>query len=380
MKFFHLSDLHIGKQLHYYSLKDDQMTILKEIAEYAMKLKPEAIVIAGDVYDKSVPSAEAVAVFDGFIRDLSGTGAEILVISGNHDSPERLDFASSLLERQHLHMVGFPPVKPEDHIRKVVLTDENGTVNFWLLPFLKPAYVKAVFEEEIVESYTDAVKKLIGRENINRDERNVLITHQFYTASGKEPERSESETVFVGGTGNVDVSAVEMFDYVAMGHIHKKQSIGASKYRYCGTPLKYSVGEALDEKVLTVVTLGEKGEEPLIEELPLHPVRDVKQYTGELKELLQKKTEDYVSVILTNEKMPYQPREQLDHVFPNLLEVRVENIRTRRQLKEMQEAVSVKNPMELFRDFYKDIHGSEMSEVEEKIIGTILEKAEEEFL
>lgn len=377
MRFFHLSDLHIGRQLHFYSLREDQEAVLEEIVRYAEELRPEAIVIAGDVYDKSVPSAEAVAVFDGFVRQLSEIGTEILVISGNHDSPERLDFASSLLEKQHLHMAGMPPLGPEDHIRQVIMEDAYGRVHFYLLPFLKPGYVRNVFPGEEPGSYTETVRRLIERENPDLNERNVLVSHQFYTAAGQEPVRSDSEAVFVGGSGNVDISAVSCFDYVAMGHIHKKQCVGGAQFRYCGTPLKYSAGESRDEKTLTVVTLGEKGAALQVEELVLHPLHDVKRLRGRMEELLEKGCEDFVSLTLTDEKMPYQARERLDLAFPNLLELKVENLRTKRQLQEIREAEKQCSPVELFERFYQDIHGKCMSEKELGIIREIVEKAEE---
>lgn len=377
MKFFHLSDLHIGKQLHFYSLKEDQEFILREILEYAEKLRPQAIVIAGDVYDKSVPSGSAVAVFDEFIRGLSSLEADILVVCGNHDSPERLEFASALLERQRLYIAGMPPMDEQDHIKKVTVRDEYGDVAFWLLPFLKPGYVRGVFEEE-PESYTQAVQMLLEREEKDEAARNVLVTHQFYTAAGADTIRSDSETVYVGGAGNVDVSALEGFDYAAMGHIHKAQSVGKSSFRYCGTPLKYSVGESGDEKSLTVVTLGKKGEEPLIEEYPLHPLRDVKQMSGTLEELLEKGCQDYVSLTLTDERMPYQPRERLSEVFPNLLELRVENTRTRLSLENLSEAEISADPLESFEKFYEEIHGRPMTEEELSVAEKIMEKAQEE--
>lgn len=377
MKFFHLSDLHIGKQLHFYSLKEDQEFILREILEYAEKLRPQAIVIAGDVYDKSVPSGSAVAVFDEFIRGLSSLEADILVVCGNHDSPERLEFASALLERQRLYIAGMPPMDEQDHIKKVTVRDEYGDVVFWLLPFLKPGYVRGVFEEE-PESYTQAVQMLLEREEKDGAARNVLVTHQFYTAAGADTIRSDSETVYVGGAGNVDVSALEGFDYAAMGHIHKAQAVGRPSFRYCGTPLKYSVGESGDEKNLTVVTLGKKGEEPLIEEYPLHPLRDVKQMSGTLEELLEKGCEDYVSLTLTDERMPYQPRERLSAVFPNLLELRVENTRTRLSLENLSEAEISADPLESFGKFYEEIHGHPMTEEELSVAEKIMEKAQEE--
>lgn len=378
MRFFHLSDLHIGKQLHYYSLKEDQEAVLAEIVEYARNLRPEAIVIAGDVYDKSVPSAEAVAVFDEFVRKLSELEIEILVISGNHDSPERLEFASSLLEKQHLHIAGLPPAGPEEYLKKVEMEDKFGKVVFWLLPFIKPAYIRGVFPEESLDSYTDAVKKLLDREKRDEDARNVLVTHQFFTAAGQETVRSDSETVFVGGAGNVDISAIEGFEYAAMGHIHKSQSVGKAVFRYCGTPLKYSAGESKDTKTLTMVTLNEKGQEPVIEELPLHPLRDVRQFRGTLENLLEMGCEDYVSLTITDEKMPYQPREKLERVFPYILELNVDNARMKKQFLEIQEQTISADPFSLFAKFYEEVQGRELDETERSIIEEIIEKAGEE--
>lgn len=378
MKFFHLSDLHIGKQLHLYSLKEDQEAILKEIIDYAEKLKPQAIVIAGDIYDKSVPSAEAVAVFNEFLREAAKLDVDILLISGNHDSPERLDFASFLLEKQHLYIGGIPPVRESEHLKRVVFKDEWGEVDFWLLPFMKPSYVRGLFPEEEISSYTEAVKKILERENIQDSVRNVLVCHQFFTASGKKPIQRESETFYVGGTGNVDITSVSQFDYVAMGHLHKGQSVGAKRFCYCGTPLKYSVSESQDEKYLTVVTLEKKEKEPVIEQFPLHPIRDVKCFSGNLKELLSYGCEDYVSVTLTDEILPYQPREQLNRVFPNLLEVKVENSVTKKQWQEVEQQSKTETPIELFQKFYEEIHGNRMNEKEQKIIEKLMDRILEE--
>ena len=378
MKFFHLSDLHIGKQLHLYSLKEEQKAVLNEIIQYAEKEKPQAIVIAGDVYDKSVPSAEAVAVFDEFIRNLSELSLKIFVISGNHDSPERLEFAGSLLEKQGLYIAGLPPVKETDRIKKVVLFAEEGEVCFWLLPFLKPSYVRGIFPEKENLSYTEAVKMLLEREEMDLSVRNVLVIHQFFTASGKEPFRSASETVYVGGAGNIDVSAVQNFDYVAMGHIHKAQYVGEERFRYCGTPLKYSAGESGDTKTLTAVTLGKKGEGIKIETLPLQPMRDVQQLKGRFEELIRLGTEDYVSLTLTDEKMPYQPREQLEKVFPNILELKVENTRTKREISGFLKEAEQAEPCVLFENFYEEIHGISMTEEERQLVREILEKVQED--
>ena len=377
MIFFHISDLHIGKQLHYYSLKEDQEKILNEIVEYASEIRPQAIVIAGDIYDKSVPSAEAVAVFDAFIGKISELDIKIIAISGNHDSPERLEFASSILGKQNFHISGMPPLKEQDHLKKVSVQDTYGEVHFWLMPFLKPGYVKNIFPDAPPESYTDAVSAVLHREAIQENERNVLVTHQFFTGAGKETQRSDSESVYVGGTGNVDISAVNQFDYVAMGHIHKAQTIGEERFRYCGTLLKYSAGESRDQKTLTVVELKEKGVPPVIQELPLHPLRDVCQKKGSLEELLEEGCTDYVSLTLTDEKTPYQPREQLERVYPYILELKVENTRTRSIFQETEQSDFSEDPVKMFMDFYESIHGKEMEESEKTLVEEIMKKLED---
>ena len=379
MEFFHISDLHIGKQLHFYSLLKEQEHILDEIADYAMKRKPQAIVIAGDVYDKSVPSAEAVAVFNRFLKKISDLGIAVLMISGNHDSPERLDFASFLLEKENLHIAGNPPLTEEDRLKKVVLEDEYGPVCFWLLPFVKPAYLQNVLSEEERRSYTTAVEALLKREPKEENIRNVLVTHQFYTAAGYEPQRSDSETVFVGGVGNVDISAAEGFDYVAMGHIHKGQNVGGEQYCYCGTPLKYSAGEGKDEKYLLSVTMKKRGEAPVKTRLPLHPLHDVKQLRGSLEELLLMGCEDYVSLSMTDEILPYHPLERLQQVFPRLLELKIENTGYFQQSDNLEEAEILSDPMTLFGQFYQEIHGRELTQEQKKIMLEITEKAKEEI-
>jgi exonuclease SbcD len=247
MKLFHISDLHIGKQLHFYNLKDNQIEILKQITEKARQYRPDAIIIAGDIYDKSVPSAEAYQIFDQFLNDLSeiSPSIPILIIAGNHDSAERLNYASSFLEKHKIYISVLPPQKEEEGLKKVVLTDEYGDVNFYLLPFTKPGYVRHLFAEGVVTSYDTAVAALIERENIDYTRRNVLVSHQFYVAGDKLPETCESEQVYisVGGIDSVDIAAVRQFDYVALGHLHGPQHIGVKQIRYSGTPLKYSVSE-----------------------------------------------------------------------------------------------------------------------------------------
>ena len=381
MRFFHLSDLHIGKQLHHYSLKEDQEHILGEIIEYAGKLHPDAVVIAGDIYDKPVPSAEAVTLFDDFLTRLAKIRPQIpvMIISGNHDSADLLRYAAGILKKEKIYLAGSVPQKEEEHIEKVALKDEWGEVNFFLLPFLKPAYVRRLFEEDPPETYSDALNRLIKRENINfKDERNVLVSHQFYMGSYL-PETCDSETISIGGLDQIDITGVEPFDYVALGHLHGKQKVKDEHIRYCGTPLKYSVSEASHTKALTVVTLGEKGESVKIEEYPLHPLRDVRKITGKLKEILkeERSPEDYVSITLTDETDPYHPKEQLETVFSKILEVRIDNTRTRTKWMEAEELV-LKTPEENFADFFEKMQGRTMDPEEETLILQILEEARED--
>ena len=383
MKFFHLSDLHIGKQLHRYNLKEDQQVILKEVITYAKELRPDAIVIAGDIYDKSVPSAEAVNVFDEFLTDLSEITPEIpiLIISGNHDSPDRLKYASEILKRHHIYLAGNVPERPEEHIEKVTLHDAYGEVDFYLLPFMKPAYVKNIFVDGTPETYSDAVKEIIKREKIDyKDKRNVLVSHQFYVGEKAEsPETCDSEVFSVGGIDNVDIGSVKEFDYVALGHLHGAQCIGKPEIRYCGTLLKYSVSESTQNKSLTVVTLKAKGEKPEIENYPLHPLRDVRKKKGTLDEIIKEAQEtekdDYISITLTDEIDPYKPKEQLERIFSHILEIRVDNQRTRTKLKEMDEELVMKDPFTSFAEFYKEMQGREMNGEEEMIMKEIFDKA-----
>lgn len=383
MKFFHLSDLHIGKQLHRYNLKEDQQVILKEVITYAKELRPDAIVIAGDIYDKSVPSAEAVNVFDEFLTDLSEITPEIpiLIISGNHDSPDRLKYASEILKRHHIYLAGNVPERPEEHIEKVTLHDAYGEVDFYLLPFMKPAYVKNIFVDGTPETYSDAVKEIIKREKIDyKDKRNVLVSHQFYVGEKAEsPETCDSEVFSVGGIDNVDIGSVKEFDYVALGHLHGAQCIGKPEIRYCGTLLKYSVSESTQNKSLTVVTLKAKGEKPEIENYQLHPLRDVRKKKGTLDEIIKEAQEtekdDYISITLTDEIDPYKPKEQLERIFSHILEIRVDNQRTRTKLKEMDEELVMKDPFTSFAEFYKEMQGREMNGEEETIMKEIFDKA-----
>lgn len=384
MNFFHLSDLHIGRQLHRYNLKEDQRVILREVVNYAKDLRPDAVVIAGDIYDKSVPSAEAVSVFDEFLTALSQITPQIpvLIISGNHDSAERLKYAAGILKDHGIYVAGSVPENNEEHIDKVTLRDEYGEVDFYLLPFLKPAYVRNVWEES-PETYNEAVKQLIEREEIDfKKRRNVLVSHQFYTGGGENPDTCDSEVINVGGIDNVDISAIKEFDYAALGHLHKAQKVGESHIRYCGTLLKYSVSECEHNKSLAMIEMGEKGEELKLVRLPIHPLRDVKKKCGPLREIienaLKEEQEDYISVTLTDETDPYKPKEQLEKVFSRILEVRLDNERTRKRLYALDEELSLKDPLTAFCDFYREMQGKEAGSREKEILEQVIDKIKDE--
>lgn len=386
MRFFHLSDLHIGKQLHHYNLREDQEHILAEVISYAEKLHPDAVVIAGDIYDKSVPSGDAVTVFDDFLTRLSAVKPmiPILVIAGNHDSAQRLDYASRLLGSHQIYIAGKAPESEEDHLKKIALTDEYGKVNFYLMPFLKPGYVRGLCGGEMPESYTAAVQAVLEREEIDPGERNVIVSHQFYTGrdsrTGEEisPKTCDSELLSVGDIDNVDISVLKEFDYAALGHLHGAQKAGSENVRYCGTLLKYSVSEAGQEKTLHLVTLGAKGDPVNVEKLPLHPLRDVRRVRGELEEIISaadpEHRDDYVSVTLTDEIDPYKPKEQLQKVYSHILEVRMDNERTRKKLEFDEGEIRMEDPLEVFSDFYREMQGREMSEEETEILRFVFDK------
>lgn len=400
MRFFHLSDLHIGKQLHYYNLREDQKHILGQIITYAEEIHPDAVIIAGDIYDKTVPSAEAVALFDDFLTQLSGIRPVIpvLVISGNHDSAERLQYAADILRDHEIYLAGFAPEDPDEYIANVTLKDAYGEVDFYLLPFFKPSYVKNIWDGKKPITYSEAVRRMIKREEIDYEgRRNVLISHQFYTGGGIEtktcdteicdpencdPEICVPETVSAGGIDQVDIEAVRYFDYVALGHLHGARSVGEPHIQYCGAPLKYSVNESQQIKSLAMIHLKEKGEKPEIVKLPLHPIRDVRKKRGLLQEILdnakEEEKDDYISITITDETDPYKPKEQLEKVYTHILEVRADNTRTRQKLEESGEELQIKDPLSIFCDFYEEIQGKALTEEERRVIEETLEKAKGE--
>lgn len=382
MRFFHLSDLHIGKQLNHYNLKENQEMVLSQIAARAREEHPDAILICGDIFDRAVPSGEAYTIFDGFLQELSSITPVIpvIIIAGNHDNAQRLDYASSFLEKHQIYLSVSAPVQQEDHLKKVVLSDAYGDVNFYLLPFLKPGYVRHLFPEGVVCDYESAVRAVLEREEIDYGKRNVLLSHQFYTNGGQAPEQCDSEQpmLSVGGLGNVDVSVVEKFDYAALGHIHGAQQVKFPHIRYCGTPLKYSVSEEHHKKSITVVTLGDKNEEVAIETISLTPIQEVRKERGLLQEVIEKANDknrhDFISVTLTDEKEPYHPREQLEEVYDSILEVRIDNTRTRNLMGERKEEEISMQPMEMFASFYQEMQGQDLTVQEETFIESILDE------
>ena len=377
MKFFHLSDLHIGLKLIERDLREDQEYIFEQIIRLAKEQQPDAMVIAGDIYDKAVPSAEAVEIFDSFMKNLSEEMPQmpVMIISGNHDSAARLNCFRSILSRQNVYMIGTPPTTEEEHIEKVTLQDAYGDLHFYLLPFVKPGYVRKLFDEEI-KGYDMAVRRLIEREEIDPARRCVILSHQFYTAGGKEPATCDSEIHYVGGVENVDAGVLAPFDYAALGHIHRAQHIGAEKYRYCGTPFPYSVSEAGEEKSVTVVELGEKGQPPVIRQIPLPPVREVKKLTGTLHEILEQAGQEvchaFVSITLTDDVEAFQPKERLEEKYDHILEIRIDNARTRKLLSDTEEQLAEVRPEEAFAMFFSEMNGREMTPEERELMRQVI--------
>ena len=336
MKFFHLSDLHIGLKLFNRDLREDQEYILRQITDLAVREQPQAVVIAGDIYDKAVPSAEAVEVFDRFIAGLNAAlpDAAVMMIAGNHDSGPRINCFRSVLSRQNVYMIGQPPRAEGEQIEKVTLEDECGPVNFYLLPFVRPSMVKqltGVDENGNNLSYDETLRRLIGREEIDLSQRNVIVSHQFYLPAGthaEDVERMDSEIRTVGNIDQVSAEILEQFDYAALGHIHKPMKAGSEFIRYCGTPLACSVSEAGQQKGIVMVELGKKGDRKTTV-LPLEPLRQVRVIRGELEEVLGQACGDYATVILTD-KADLDVLDMQDRVrsaFPNLLEIRRETVR-----------------------------------------------------
>lgn len=377
MKFMHLSDLHIGKRLNEFSLAEDQAHILDKILETAKNERVDAVIIAGDIYDRSVPSVEGVRLFDRFITALSEMGIYVFIISGNHDSPERLAFGSGLMAASRVFI---SPVYEGD-IEPVKLSDEFGDIFVYLLPFVKPAQVRHYFPDEKIESYTQMMEFIVSRMDIDKNKRNILVTHQY--AAGAEKSDSE-ETLTAGGTESIDFGVFSNFDYTALGHIHKAQFIGGKSVRYCGTPLKYSFSEEYQEKTLTILELSEKGRISFTE-IPLQPLRDMRTIKGTYEELTalsfygNTNTDDYIRAILTDEDDVVNAMARLRTIYPNLMTMSYENSRTKADFQINDNYVyEDKSPMEHFSDFFEMVNGSKMSEKQRKFTAELIEKITEE--
>ena len=371
MKLIHLSDLHLGKRVNEFSMLEDQEFILTKIINIIDGEKPDAVIIAGDVYDKSVPSAEAVQLFDDFLCRLAKRKLHVFVISGNHDSAERMAFGGRLMEMSGVHM---SPVC-NGNVEPISLEDEFGRVNFYMLPFVKPANVRRFFENSEIESYTDAVRAAVESMNVNTAERNVIITHQFVTGA----ERSESEEISVGGSDNVDASVFDCFDYTALGHIHGPQNIGSERIRYCGTPLKYSFSEAKHKKSVTVVELREKGNLE-VRTVALEPKRDMREIKGTYAEITLKEnyintdTDDYMHITLTDEDDIPDAIGKLRVIYPNLMKLDYDNNRTRTCAKlDIIENIELRSPLDLFSEFYENQNNQPMTDGQSEFMESLIE-------
>lgn len=378
MKFFHISDLHVGLKLMNRDLREEQTDILRQITELAEAEKPDAVVIAGDIYDKAVPAAEAVEVFDCFMTELRKAvpEAEIMLISGNHDSGLRLNCFREILNEQKVHMIGLPPRTEAEHIEKVVLKDDFGPVNFYLLPFVKPSMIKMIVgtdENGNNLSYDAALHALIARESIDTAERNVLVSHQFYLPVGgdaEKVERMDSEIRTVGNIDAVTADVLEAFDYAALGHIHKPMKVGSEFYRYCGTPLACSISEAGQQKGIIMVEMGQMVKTTV---LPLKPLREVRIIKGSLEEVLEQACDDFVTVILTD-KVDLDIMDMQDRIrmaFPYLLDIRREVLR-KADYSEQLMTEKEQDPYELCCSFLKDLDDEEKAILQD-VIHTVQE-------
>lgn len=375
----HLSDLHIGKRVNEFSMIEDQKHILSEIITMIKEEKPDGLLLAGDIYDKSIPTIEGVNLFDEFLTTVSSLKTPVYIVSGNHDSAERLNFGGRIMEAQKVYIAGVF----QGELKKVTVSDEFGPLNIYLLPFVKPAMVTPYYEE--IETYEDAVRAIIEHTKINTEERNVLVAHQFIISGSQTPERSDSELESIGGLDQIDASVFEPFDYVALGHLHGAQRIGRDTIRYAGSPLKYSFSEVKQKKSVTMVTLGEKGDVSY-ELKPLVPIRDMRVIKGPIDELLNPEnytkgnTSDYIQATLTDEGNLVDAIGRMRTVYPNIMRLDFENSMTRKNENAKTAATDVqkKNPMELFKEFFVAQNNVEMDEKQEEIMTRLLNRLEGE--
>ena len=382
MKLMHLSDLHLGKRLNEFSLLEDQSFILQQLVELVRSEQPDCVLLAGDIYDKPVPPAEAVTLFDDFLNKLAQL-TTVCVTSGNHDSAERLAFGAQLMREGGVHFCGLYTGEPQC----MTLQDAYGSVHIYLLPFLKPAHVRHCLPPEKAEqatTYHEALRCAVERLHINAAERNVLVAHQFVTGA----QTAGSEAVNVGGVDNIGAEVFADFDYTALGHIHKAQNVGSERVRYSGTPLKYSFAEWQQEKSVTLVELGEKGSVS-VTALPLAPLRDLRKLRGSYEELMSKDfydelpkdsdglLRDFYHLTLTDEEDVPDAVQKLRSVYKNLLQLEYDNKRTRTDNAiEGAERVVEKSPLELMEEFYQLQNNQALSEKQRAYLQSLLEKEE----
>ena len=371
MKLLHLSDLHIGKRVNEYSMLKDQKYILSQILDIADEEKPDAVLIAGDVYDKNMPGGDAVLLFDWFLTELSDRKISVLLISGNHDSPERLSFARKLLWESRIHISEVYRGKVE----KVTKEDEYGEVCFYLIPYLKPSAVRQYFPEEEITDYESAMAVVLKSLDLDPAKRNVLLVHQFLTGA----DRSDSEEVSVGGLDDISAGLFDSADYVALGHLHRPQQVLRETVRYAGSPLKYSFSEADHKKSVTLVELKEKGN-VIINTKELVPLRDMRKIKGSYLELTQKENyentdvEDYLSITLTDEEEIPAVLGKLSAIYPNIMQLQYDNKRSRAiGIDHVEREVEQKSPLTLFTEFYTMQNNSLLSEEQKAYLLELME-------
>ena len=376
MRFFHISDLHLGKRINEFSMIEDQFDILHKIILLAKEHKPDAVLIAGDVYDKSTPSVEAVQLLDRFLVWLNELHISVFMISGNHDSVERVAFGADLLKNSSVHIVR----SYRGQLLPVSINDDYGKLNVWMLPYLKPANVRRELEKQNVGNYTEAVAAVLSNIELELAERNVLVAHQFVTGA----KTSESEELYIGGSENVDASLFDAFDYVALGHLHRSQYIGRKTLRYCGTPLKYSFSEANNQKSVTVVDMGNKGD-IVISELALSPIHEMRVIRGAYDELMNRNnylgtnTDDYVRIILTDEHEEPDARRKLEMIYKNLMCLEYDNKRTQAAATFTTAAVAEKKtPAQYFGDFFEMQNGQSMNDEQTEYVTELFNEIFEE--
>ena len=372
MRFLHLSDLHLGKRVNEFSMLEDQAYILKEILNIIDEQKVEAVLIAGDVYDKVIPSAEAVRLLDDFLTRIAARELPVFLISGNHDSAERVAFGSRLMSSRQIYL---SPVFESD-VEPVTISDRYGEINIYMLPFVKPSLVKRVYPEEEIITYQDAVNAAVQHMQIDTDKRNVLLAHQFVTGAA----RCDSEELSVGGVDDVDASVFDGFDYVALGHLHGSQKIGKETVRYSGTPLKYSFSEANQKKAAVIVDVEEKGKIN-IQQIPLVPKHDMWEIRGTYMEVTaldfykDMKTDDYLHITLTDEEDIPDAIGKLRTIYPNIMKLSYDNLRTRAAVTVRGTAeVEEKSPMELLKEFYELQNNQPMTDEQEEIARGMMEE------